>query len=55
MVLLLLFVGVFGGALSAGLGLGRAGRRYIDYVVPGILLMAVGYGASQTAMAVTRT
>src|ERR1044072_2086005 len=27
---------------------------YIDYVVPGILLMTVGYGASTTALAVNR-
>jgi len=49
-LLLLLFVGVFGGALNAGLGDGT----YIDYVVPGILLMTVGYGSSTTALAVNR-
>jgi ABC-2 type transport system permease protein len=49
-LLLLLFVGVFGGAMNASLG----DRSYIDYVVPGILLMTVGYGSSQTAMAVNR-
>jgi ABC-2 type transport system permease protein len=49
-LLLLLFVGVFGGAMGASLG----ARSYVDYVVPGILLMTVGYGASQTAMAVNR-
>ena len=43
-LLLLLFVGVFGGALTAGVG--PRGAAYIDYVVPGILLMAVGYGSS---------
>jgi len=47
-VLLLLFVGVFGGALTAG----THGGSYIDYVVPGILLMTVGYGASTTALSV---
>ncbi|GAA1881719.1 ABC transporter permease [Asanoa iriomotensis] len=50
--LLLVFVGVLGGALNAGFG--PAEGEYIDYLVPGILLMTVGYGASQTAMAVNR-
>ncbi len=49
-LLLLLFVGVFGGAMQAGVGSGE----YIDYVVSGILLMTVGYGASMTALAVNR-
>jgi ABC-2 type transport system permease protein len=51
-MLLLLFVGVFGGALGAGAV--PAGAKYIDYVLPGILLMSVGYGASSTAQAVNR-
>jgi ABC-2 type transport system permease protein len=53
-VLLLLFVGVFGGALTADIGgaAAHAGGHYINYVVPGILLMTVGYGSSTTAMAV---
>ncbi|MEV0714486.1 ABC transporter permease [Asanoa sp. NPDC050611] len=50
--LLLVFVGVFGGALNAGFG--PPGGDYIDYLVPGILLMTVGYGAGQTAIAVNR-
>ncbi len=33
--MLLLFVGVFGGALNAGLGAAAQGGDYIDYVVPG--------------------
>jgi len=53
-LLLLLFVGIFGGALNAGLGGATYGRAYIDYVVPGILLMTVGYGSSTTALAVNR-
>lgn len=53
-LLLLLFVGVFGGALGAGLGAVPSGGKYIDYVVPGILLMTVGYGASSTTLAVNR-
>ncbi|MBR7828461.1 ABC transporter permease [Actinospica sp. MGRD01-02] len=51
-MLLLLFVGVFGGALGAGSV--PSGGRYIDYVVPGILLMTVGYGASTTSQSVNR-
>ncbi len=51
-LLLLLFVGVFGGALNAGINTGTHGGKYIDYIVPGILLTTVGYGGSSTAMAV---
>lgn len=51
-LLLLLFVGVFGGALNAGFQ--SHGGSYVDYVVPGILLMTVGYGSSPTALAVNR-
>ena len=41
-ILLLLFVYVFGGTLGAGLGPVADGRAaYLDYVVPGILLIAV--------------
>jgi len=49
-LLLLLFAGVFGGALQAGV----RGGAYVDYLVSGILLMTVGYGASMTALAVNR-
>src|SRR6185436_18920260 len=53
LVFLLLFVYVFGGTLGAGLG-GVAGGRaeYIEYVVPGILLMAVAAVAQGTAISV---
>jgi len=51
-VLLLLFVGVFGGAIEAGLGPARG--NYVDYLVAGILLMTVGYGSTTTALAVNR-
>ncbi|PRX98550.1 ABC transporter permease [Allonocardiopsis opalescens] len=44
LTLLLMFVYVFGGALHVG-------TAYIDYVVPGILISAAGYAASQTAVA----
>jgi ABC-2 type transport system permease protein len=52
--LLLLFVGVFGGALNAGLGSSVRSDEYIDYLVAGILIMTVGYGSSTTAMAVNQ-
>ncbi len=52
-VLLLLFVYVFGGTLGAGLGGVSGGRAaYIAYVVPGILLMTVAGAAQGTAISV---
>ncbi len=51
---LLLFAGVFGNALRAGLGQGTPlGGRYIDYIVPGILLMTASSGAEATAVKVS--
>jgi ABC-2 type transport system permease protein len=44
-VLMLMFVYLFGGAISTG-------TRYVDYVVPGVLLVCVGFGASTTAVTV---
>jgi ABC-2 type transport system permease protein len=44
-MLLLLFVYVFGGAIDAG-------GRYLDYVVPGIVLLCAGFGAATTSVAV---
>jgi ABC-2 type transport system permease protein len=52
-IVLLLFVGVFGGSLNAGFG-ATPGHDYIDYVVAGVLLMTVGYGSTTTALAVNR-
>lgn len=49
-IILLLFVYVFGGTLGAGLGGGR--HAYINYVVPGILLMAAATAATGTAVMV---
>jgi ABC-2 type transport system permease protein len=46
-MLLLLFTFVFGGALEPGGG-------YVDYVVPGIILLCAGFGASSTAVYVSR-
>ncbi|PBC39806.1 ABC transporter permease [Rhodococcus sp. ACS1] len=52
-ILLLLFVYVFGGTLGAGLGDPDGGRgAYIDYVAPGILLMTVASAAQGTAISV---
>ncbi len=44
-VLMLLFVYVFGGAL-------RSGEAYVDYVVPGLIVLCAGFGAGTTAVAV---
>jgi ABC-2 type transport system permease protein len=52
-VFLLLFVYVFGGQLGAGLTGGHRGRgAYLDYVLPGILLMTVAAAAQGTAITV---
>ncbi len=56
-VILLLFVYVFGGTLGAGLGIGSdtgvAGRaEYVEYLVPGILIFAVASAAQGTAITV---
>jgi ABC-2 type transport system permease protein len=44
--ILLLFVYVFGGAIDTG-------TTYINYVVPGIIILAAGYGAAKTAESVS--
>ena len=41
-MLLLLFVYIFGSAMSAGIGGGTGRSAYIAYIVPGLLLMTVG-------------
>jgi ABC-2 type transport system permease protein len=52
-VLLLLFVYVFGGALGAGLGVPGGGRdAYVNYIVPGVLVFAVAGAAQGTAISV---
>lgn len=52
-IFLLLFVYVFGGTLGAGLGGASGGRaEYLEYVVPGILLITVASAAQGTAIAV---
>src|SRR5213080_2510381 len=45
-IMLVLFVYVFGGAIGAGLGDGA----YINYIAPGIILMTVGSGCATTAI-----
>ncbi|MEU7579858.1 ABC transporter permease [Streptomyces sp. NPDC041068] len=53
-VLLLLFVYVFGDVMSAGIGGGGADRsQYIAYLVPGILLMTIGATPAGTAISVS--
>jgi ABC-2 type transport system permease protein len=44
-VLMLLFVYVFGGAMSTG-------GSYANYVVPGLIVLCAGFGAGTTAVAV---
>ena len=52
--LLVLFVGIFGNTLHAGLGIGSlVGSHYIDYLTPGIILMAASSGAQATAVNVS--
>lgn len=47
-VLMLLFVYVFGGAMTTGPDAGG----YADYVVPGLIVLCAGFGAGTTAVAV---
>lgn len=47
---LLMFVYVFGGMLGAQLGGTGGTAAYLQYVVPGIVLMAVGSGGAGTAI-----
>ncbi|MCX4663754.1 ABC transporter permease [Streptomyces uncialis] len=53
-VLLLLFVYIFGDVMSAGIGGGGADRSdYIAYIVPGILLLTIGSTTIGTAVSVS--
>ncbi|MFI9346211.1 ABC transporter permease [Streptomyces sp. NPDC052773] len=52
-MLLLLFVYIFGEAMSAGLGAGADRSDYIAYLVPGLLLMTVGSTTIGTAVSVS--
>jgi ABC-2 type transport system permease protein len=51
-IFLLLFVYVFGDAIGAGMGLaaGAPGGRYVDYLMPGVLVFAIGGIGSATAI-----
>jgi ABC-2 type transport system permease protein len=52
-MLLLLFVYIFGDVMSAGIGGGGADRSdYIAYIVPGILMMTIGGTVIGTAVSV---
>jgi ABC-2 type transport system permease protein len=53
-VLLLLFVYVFGGTLGAGLGVGMSAGRteYANYLAPGILVLTVAGAGQGTAISV---
>ena len=44
-ILMLLFVYVFGGAMNTS-------GKYVDYVVPGLIVLCAGFGAGTTAVAV---
>jgi ABC-2 type transport system permease protein len=46
-MLMLLFVYLFGGAIDTG-------TRYVTYVVPGVLLLCAGFGAATTAVSVSQ-
>jgi ABC-2 type transport system permease protein len=52
-MLLLLFVYIFGDAMSAGLGEGADRSDYIAYLVPGLLLMTIGSTTIGTAVSVS--
>ncbi|KMO94095.1 ABC transporter permease [Streptomyces roseus] len=52
-MLLLLFVYVFGDVMSAGMGGGADRSAYIAYLVPGLLLMTVGSTTIGTAVSVS--
>lgn len=46
-MLMLIFVYLFGGAIRTG-----TGEPYVSYVVPGVLLLCAGFGSSGTAVSV---
>src|SRR5581483_2727694 len=49
-IMLLLFVYVFGGAIGSSLGGVAHSGTYIDYIAPGIIIMTVGSGGATTAI-----
>src|SRR5690348_15844200 len=46
-MLMLLFVYLFGGAIQTG-------TAYVTYVVPGVILLCAGFGAASTAVTVAQ-
>ncbi|MFD0034716.1 ABC transporter permease, partial [Streptomyces sp. NPDC127172] len=52
-MLLLLFVYIFGDVMSAGIGGGADRSVYIAYIVPGLLLMTIGSTTIGTAVSVS--
>jgi ABC-2 type transport system permease protein len=51
-VFLLLFVYILGGPIGHGLGAAARGAPYVDFLVPGILMMTVAAGSGTTAITV---
>ena len=49
-VFLLLFVYILGGPIGHGLGAAARGAPYVDFLVPGILVMTVAAGSGTTAI-----
>ena len=49
-VLLLLFVYILGGPIGNGLGAAARGEPYVDFLVPGIVMMTVAAGSAATAI-----
>jgi ABC-2 type transport system permease protein len=49
-VFLLLFLYILGGPIGAGLGAAARGAPYVDFLVPGILMMTVAAGSGITAI-----
>src|SRR5260370_42574496 len=49
-IMLVLFVYVFGGAIGASQGLVAHGGAYIDYIAPGIIIMTVASGGARPAI-----
>src|ERR1700736_1244232 len=52
-VMLLLFDYIIGGTIGHGLGAAAQSAPYVDFLVPGILLMTVASGCRPTAIHVT--
>lgn len=49
-VMLLLFVYILGGPIGHGLGNAARGESYVDFLVPGIVMMTVAAGSGTTAI-----